>query len=116
MAKKLKDWIIEGIEEKKGSDIVTIDLRKIENSFCDYFIICQGNSNTQIQAIASFVEKVVKEKTGEKILHKEGLENAQWIILDYGNILVHVFDKDTRMYYNLEELWADGVITKLKNN
>ncbi len=114
MQNDLLDCIIQGIQEKKGEEIITIDLRKIENSVCDQFVICQGNSSTQVNAIADSVEKEVKEHLHLKLHHKEGFENAQWMILDYFDIIVHIFQPEIRQYYNLEDLWADAKV--IQNN
>jgi ribosome-associated protein len=105
---KLAKAIVNAIEEKKGDNIVCLDLRDIENRVCDYFIICDGNSSTQIEAIAGSVEFLVKKQLGERPYRSEGYENATWILIDYVNVIVHVFDKETRHFYNLESLWADG--------
>jgi ribosome-associated protein len=105
---KLAKSIVNAIEEKKGDNIVCLDLRDIENRVCDYFIICDGNSSTQIEAIAGSVEFMVKKELGERPYRSEGYENATWILIDYVNVIVHVFDKETRHFYNLESLWADG--------
>ncbi|HET6992285.1 MAG TPA: ribosome silencing factor [Bacteroidia bacterium] len=107
-ALKLCKAIVNAIEEKKGNDIVCLDLRNIENRVCDYFIICDGNSTTQIEAIAGSVEFLVKRDLGERPYRSEGYENKTWILIDYVNVIVHIFDKETRYFYNLESLWADG--------
>ncbi|MCX6312403.1 MAG: ribosome silencing factor [Bacteroidetes bacterium] len=100
--------MVKAIEEKKGDNIVCIDLRNIENRVCDYFIICDGNSTTQVDAIGGSVEFLVKKELGERPYRSEGYENKTWILIDYVNVIVHVFDKETRHFYNLESLWADG--------
>lgn len=105
---KLAKSIVNAIEEKKGDNIVCIDLRTIENRVCDYFIICDGTSSTQIDAIGGSVEFLVKKELGERPYRSEGYENKTWILIDYVNVIVHVFDKETRHFYNLESLWADG--------
>lgn len=112
---KTVDLIIEGIKEKKGKEIVSIDISKLENSVCSYFIICHGDSNTQVSAIANWIEKVVEDELNEKVWKKQGFENAQWILLDYVDVVVHIFQKETRDFYNLENLWADGRIEKFEN-
>lgn len=109
------DNIIEGIKEKKGKEIVCIDLSALENSICRYFVICHGDSNTQVSAIAQWVEKVMEEKFNEKVWHKQGLTNAHWVLLDYVDVVVHIFQKEFRDFYNLEGLWADGKINLIKN-
>lgn len=106
----LLENIIEGMLDKKGQQIVDLDLTKINNSFCDHFVICHGNSNTQVNAIADSIEKKVKENLNQKVVHREGMENATWILLDYSNIVVHIFQEEIRNYYRLEELWGDANI------
>jgi ribosome-associated protein len=104
----LASAVVEGILDRKGEHIVCLDLRKIENAVCDYFIICEGNSNIQVEAIADSVEDMVKKKLGQRPYRSEGWENALWILIDYVNVVVHVFQRETRQFYNLESLWADG--------
>jgi len=111
--KDLLDTIIEGILLKKGQEIVNLDFADLENRVCSNFIICQGNSNTQVDAITHSVKKLVKEELNEIPLHIEGLENAQWILMDYGDVFVHIFQKEFRDFYKLEELWADTKIEKI---
>jgi len=100
--------VVKGIQEKKGKEIVSIDLTNLDNAVCRYFIICHGDSNTQVSAIAQSIEKEMEETHQEKVLHSQGYENAQWILLDYFDYVVHIFQKEYRDFYNLEELWADG--------
>lgn len=107
--------IILGIEEVKGEDINILDLREIDNSSCDYFIICNGNSNTQVNAIMSSVQKTVSKSIKDKPWHVEGSDNAEWILMDYVNVVVHVFQKHIREYYNIESLWGDAKITLIEN-
>ena len=111
--KDLLDTIIEGILLKKGQEIVNLDFAKLENTVCSNFIICQGNSNIQVEAITQSVKKLVKEELKENPLHIEGLENAHWILMDYGDVFVHIFQKEFRDFYKLEELWADAKIEKI---
>ena len=105
-----KELILEAIREKKGHQIVSIDLSKVENSICDFFIICHGESVTQVGAITESIEKKLKEEARMRAHHVEGLKNSQWVLLDYYDILVHVFQEEFRSFYKLEELWADGKI------
>ncbi len=114
MTKELLRNILEGIRDKKGKNIVNIDISEIENSICDNFIICSGDSNTQVSAIAESIQKTVKENLDETACHKEGLENSLWVLLDYTDIIVHIFQTDTRAFYKLEDLWADAVIEKIE--
>ena len=107
--------IIKGIEEVKGEDINIMDLREIDNSACDYFVICNGNSNTQVNAIMGSVQKTVSKAMQDKPWHVEGGDNAEWILMDYVNIVVHVFQKHIREYYNIESLWGDAKITLIAN-
>ncbi|MFM2018521.1 MAG: hypothetical protein RL007_2177 [Bacteroidota bacterium] len=104
----LTQQVVAGILEKKGQNIKVLDLRNIENAVCDYFIICEGNSNTQVDAIADSVEDTVKKNLNQRPYRSEGWENALWILIDYVNVVVHVFEKETRYFYNLESLWADA--------
>ena len=113
-AKKLINAIISGMQEKKAEEIVSMNLLKLNNSVCDYFIICHGNSNTQVNAIADSVEEEVRKNTGEKAWQKEGTGNSEWVLLDYVNIVVHIFQKETRTFYNIEYLWADALITQIE--
>lgn len=112
----LLSLVIKGIEEVKGADIEILDLREIENTVCDYFVICNGNSNTQVVAIANSIQKIVSKELQEKPWHVEGTENAEWVLMDYVNIVVHVFQKHIREYYNIESLWGDAKITSIQTN
>ena len=95
---KLVEIIKEGIEEKKGEEIVTLDLQKTNPSVCDYFIICHGTSNTHVGAIAEEIQEMVREKLGEKPFHVEGVSNAEWILIDYVNVVVHIFRKKSESF------------------
>ncbi|TDS57247.1 ribosome silencing factor [Myroides indicus] len=103
--------IIKGIETVKGENITILDLREIDNTACDYFIICDGNSNTQINAIAGSIQKTVSKELHDKPWHIEGEENAEWVLMDYVNVVVHVFQKSIREFYNIENLWGDAKTT-----
>ena len=105
--------IIQGIEEVKGENIQLLDLRHIENTVCDYFIICSGNSNTQVKAISSSIQKTVSKQVKDKPWHIEGENNAEWILMDYVNVAVHVFQKQIRDFYDIESLWGDAKITEI---
>lgn len=113
---KLVDSIVEGMENIKASNITILNLSELENSVCDYFVISEGNSNTQVKAISDSVEKIVRENLDEKPWHVEGRENSEWILMDYVNIVAHVFQKETRKFYDLESLWGDAQVTVLENN
>lgn len=111
---QLIDAIVEGIQRKKGIDIVKIDLTKINHTECKYFIICHGNSNTQVDAISHSVEDTVIELLNEKAWHTDGYQNSIWVLLDYADIMVHIFQRDARQFYDLENLWADAHIELIK--
>jgi ribosome-associated protein len=113
-SKQLADTIKKAILEKKGENVVLLNLKKIQTAVCDYFVVCHGNSSTQVTAIADEIEKEVKQKHQENVYHKEGHENAQWILLDYSDVVVHVFQAEAREYYGLEKLWADAPEEKVE--
>ena len=110
----LANIIIEGMREIKAKEIMSIDLRNIETSVCDFFIVCHGTSNTHTSAIADSVIEETLKSIKEKPWHKEGLTNGDWILLDYGNVVAHIFQKETRDYYNIEKLWGDADIQLIK--
>ena len=109
----LLEAILEGIERKKGLDIVKIDLTKINHSECNYFIICHGNSSTHVDAIAHSVEDTVEDIAKEKAWHKDGYKNAIWVLLDYADVMVHVFQQEARNFYDIENLWADAAVEEI---
>ena len=113
-SKLLSDSIICGMLEKKAEEIVILDLRKVYNAVADYFILCSGNSDTQIDAIFDSVEKEVKKSSGQTPWHKEGRDNKEWVLIDYIDVVAHIFNKEKRLFYGLEELWGDTRIQKLK--
>ena len=108
--------IITGIENVKGLDVRLLDLRDIENTVCNYFVVCSGSSNTHVNAIVSAIQKTVSKELKEKPFHTEGIDNAEWVWIDYVNIVVHVFQKHIREYYNIEELWGDAKTTEIASN
>lgn len=110
---QLVNHIIENIREKKGHDIVKLDMKKLDNAVCDYFVICHGNSDTQVEAIAEFVKDETYEQTGVKPNNTEGMENAEWVLLDYFDVVLHIFLNKVRSFYQLEELWADADVIAL---
>jgi len=112
----LLSLIIKGIEEVKGQDIEILDLRALDNTPCDYFIICNGTSNTQVNAIVNSVQRVVSREIKDKPWHVEGQDNGEWVLMDYVNIVLHVFQKHIREYYNIERLWGDAKITSIPSN
>ena len=112
---KLLISISNGIEEVKGNDIKILDLKNIETSVCKYFVICSGSSSVHVTSIADNIKKYVSKDIKEKPWNSEGYSSSEWILLDYADIVVHVFQKQTRDLYNLEELWGDANIKELKN-
>ena len=115
----LTDKIVEAIQDTKGEDIMIFDLSTIENSVAQTFIICTGNSNTQVSAISGNIQKKVRNDLRNELhdrpWHVEGTENSLWVLLDYVSVVVHVFQRETRAYYDIEELWGDAKITKIEN-
>lgn len=105
--------IVEAIQNKKGRQIVVADLTKIDDTICNYLIICQGNSNSQVASIVENVRDEVKLNSGEAALAIDGLKNAEWVAMDYADVIVHVFLPDVRAYYNLETLWADAKLNTI---
>ncbi|MFN3556415.1 MAG: ribosome silencing factor [Bacteroidales bacterium] len=114
-AEVLAEEVIRGILEKKGLEISRLNLGKIHSTVCDYFIICHGTSSTHVGAIADSVEEQVSKTTGLKPRRKEGFLNAEWILLDYLDVVVHVFQEEVRHFYRLEELWADAPIERISD-
>ena len=115
-ADELIALILQGIEEVKGHDIKLLDLREIENTVCDYFIICNGTSNTHVNAIVGSIQKTVSKNIKDKPWHIEGEDNAEWVLMDYVNVVVHVFQKQIREYYDIESLWGDAKTTVIQTN
>ncbi|MCF8218095.1 MAG: ribosome silencing factor [Bacteroidales bacterium] len=113
---ELVNHIIEGIQDKKGKNIVTLNMKKLDNAVCDYFVICHGSSKVQVEAIADYVEETVRERANSKPFHIEGRENAEWILLDYFDVVVHVFVENMRSFYQLEDVWADAEKHELEDN
>lgn len=107
--------IIEAIQDKKGRDITILDLKKVDGAPTGQFIICTGKSTTQVSSIADSVREEVQKKTGEKPVNYDGYRNSQWIVIDYGDTMVHVFLPETREFYRLEELWNDAETIKIPN-
>ena len=112
-AKEVIQQIVEGIQDKKGKEIVIVDMLKLGNSICDYFVICQGNSPTQVSAITDSIEDTVRVNCKKKPYSIDGLRNSQWVAMDYGDILVHIFLPDVRKFYDIEHLWADATLTEI---
>ena len=110
---KLVDAIVKGIQEKKGQDITIADLRALDGSIANYFVICQGNSPSQVEAIADSVSETARIEAGEKPIHVQGLPQAYWVAMDYGTVMVHIFLPEAREHYDLENLWDDAELTQV---
>ena len=108
--------IIDSIKQHKGKEVVSLDLRKIETAVCDFFIICHGTSNTHIASIAENVRKEISKQMKEKPWHTEGEANKEWVLMDYFNVVVHIFNKEKRDFYKLENLWADAQIKYIEQS
>ncbi len=109
----LLEAVIAGIREKKGKDPVVLDFRNFSGAICDAFVICHGNSRPHTEALAKSVDETVKKNTGQNPWHQEGFENAEWILIDYGDVVVHIFQEEQRKFFKLEQLWADAEVTKV---
>ncbi len=112
-ANNLIQQITEGIQDKKGKKIVIADLTRIEDTICSYFVICQGNSPSQVTAIVESVREFARKGSGARPFAVDGLRNAVWVAMDYADVLVHVFQPEAREFYNLEHLWADAKLTRI---
>lgn len=112
-AKKLIQEIIKGIQEKKGKKIVVADLTQIDDTICNYFVICQGNSNSQVTALVESVKEYARKGAEAKPYAVDGMRNAEWVAMDYADVLVHVFQPHVRAFYDLEHLWADAQLTEI---
>jgi ribosome-associated protein len=113
-SEKLSQVIVKGMQEKKASDIVVMDLRKVKNAVADFFILCSGNSDKQLGAIADSIDDEVFKALKENPWHSEGRSNKEWVLLDYIDVVAHVFRKDKREFYALEKLWGDADITQIE--
>lgn len=111
----LVDKIVEAIQDTKGEEVMIFDLSNIENSVAETFIICSANSNTQVSAISGNIQKKVRNDLQDRPWHVEGTENATWVLLDYVSVVVHVFQKQVREFYDIETLWGDAKITKIED-
>ena len=114
-SQKLSGLIVKGMQEKKANEIVLLDLRKVKNAVADFFVICSGNSDKQLDAIADSVDTEVYKGLDENPWHVEGKNNKEWMILDYTNVVAHIFRKDKRSFYALERLWGDAEITEIED-
>ena len=112
----LMKTVVKGMKDKKAREIVCIDLRDIKNSIADFFVVCHAESRTHIEAIARSVEEVVYKKSGEMPFHKEGFTNSEWLLLDYTNVVAHIFIQEKREFYGIERLWADAHIQRVAGN
>lgn len=112
---QLCDLVVDAIQDVKGKNIVKLDLRKLDASPAEYFIVCEGDSSTQVRAISGKVHKRIKEEFGILPNHTEGKDNGQWILVDYFNVVVHIFYPEARKFYELEDLWSDADITEYEN-
>jgi ribosome-associated protein len=110
-SEELANWVVKGMQEKKAQEIVVMDLREVHNAFTDFFVVCSGTSDTQIEAIADSVDKEVWESGKIHVHAVEGKANREWILMDYYDVIVHVFLKDKREFFKLEELWGDAKFT-----
>jgi ribosome-associated protein len=115
-SEKLSEVIVKGMQEKKATDIVVLDLRKVKNAVADFFVICSGNSDKQLDAIADSVDLEVYKALKENPWHTEGKNNKEWMLLDYIDVVAHVFKKERRDFYSLERLWGDADITEIVDN
>lgn len=113
---ELSSWMVDGMLEKKASNVVILDLRAIKHAVADFFVICSGNSDTQIDAISDSVEEEIHKRSRQNPWKKEGRENKEWILLDYVDVVAHIFNKEKRAFYGLEELWGDAQIQKIEEN
>ncbi len=112
-SKELSKIVVKGMQEKKALDIVILNLTKIKNAVADYFVICSGNSNTQLDAISDSIDQQVHQHANQNPWHWEGKENKEWILLDYVDVVVHIFIKERREFYALEDLWGDAEVLKI---
>jgi len=124
MAKKKKEithseslcnCIVEGMQENKAKDIVVLDLRDLNSAVCDFFVICSGESSTQVDGITNAITRFTRKSMKEKPWHTEGQRNSEWVLLDYVDVVAHVFYKEARSFYEIEDLWADGIRTDIPN-
>lgn len=115
-SKELSEWVVEGMLDKKAIDVVVMDLRDVKHAIADYFIICSGNSDTQIDAISDSIEEQIHKRSKQNPWKREGRQNKEWILLDYVDVVAHVFNKEKRTFYGLEELWGDAKFTRIEEN
>ena len=114
-SEQLVSCIVEGIRDKKGKNITVLDLRKIQNAICDFYVICTGDSNTHVSAIADGINDKARKEMSEKPWHTEGLTNSEWVLVDYVSVTGHIFKNEAREFYDIEGLWADAKITEYED-
>lgn len=114
-SEELSNLVVKGMEDRKAEEIVLMDLRDVKGAVTDFFVLCSGNSDTQIESIAESIEKEVNESTSENPWRKEGFTNKEWILIDYVNVVAHIFKKDKRQFYGLEDLWGDAKVIHIEN-
>lgn len=114
-SEKLSEIVVKGMQEKKASDIVILDLRDVKNAIADFFVICSGNSDTQLDAIADSIDQQVSKELQQNPWHQEGKSTKEWMLMDYVDVVAHIFKKDKRQFYSLEELWGDAKIESVEN-
>lgn len=114
-SEKISQLVVKGMQEKKASNIVVMDLRKVRNAVADFFVICSGNSDRQLDAIADSIDEEVYKGAKENPWHTEGKNNKEWMLLDYSNVVAHIFNKDKRSFYGLDKLWGDAEITEIED-
>lgn len=112
---QIVEKIVEGIQERKGKGIVVVDMLRLKESPCTYFVICEGDSSVHVNAVATSILDYVNEQISVKPYATDGFENSEWIAMDYGQIIVHVFQRETRQFYDLEHLWADANLRSIEN-
>lgn len=115
-SRELSEIVVRGMLEKKAKNIVVMDLKNVKNSVADYFIICSGNSDTQVDSISTSIDQEVYKESKQNPWHKEGFQNKEWVLLDYVDVVAHVFLRDKREFYDLENLWGDAVTTTIKES
>ncbi|MDR0544819.1 MAG: ribosome silencing factor [Odoribacteraceae bacterium] len=115
-AEQLADEAVRALDDRKGIDIVKMDLQGISNCFCSFFVICHGTSTSHVSGLADNALEAINKTLGEKPTHVEGMNQASWVLLDYGDVVIHVFQKEQRAYYQLEDFWADARVTTLEEN
>jgi ribosome-associated protein len=111
----LIDWIVIGMQDKKAFDIVVMDMTKIKGALTDYFVVCSANSDSQVDAIYQSIDEKVFQNVKEHPVRKEGFQNKEWILMDYVDVVIHIFRKDKRAFYAIEDLWGDATIKEIPN-